>query len=129
MKYCRLRTLIRTSQSSRIRLSSWNGKKVDKIFRWNIFFHLYSEKMMQDFLEKNKTNFNPEMLNSLNFSDLFKAGMLNSSQGGNFINQVDLNNLLSSNPLFLSTIESFKNISRTLNINYPFNSVKLILIN
>ena len=51
---------------------------------WNIFFYLYSEKMIQVFKERNRNNFSPELLNSISMKELFKGSMNN-----NFLNAND----------------------------------------
>lgn len=93
---------------------------------------------MKDFAVKNSANFGTQMLNALTIGELFKPGMMNTNQTNNtFMNGLDLN-LLSSNPFILSTLESFKNLSRNLNnmnsmnnmngmggMSFPFNNVNL----
>jgi hypothetical protein len=83
---------------------------------------------MGDFLDKSSSNFSQEMLNSLSFGYLFKPGFYNNGINSNYINSIDINNLLTANPILFNTIESFKNISRSMNMNFPFNNNVFIYI-
>jgi len=84
---------------------------------------------MTDFSEKNSLNLSKDLMNSLSYADLFKPGYYNSNLNQNLLNAIDLNTLINSNPYFLSTLESLKNISQSVNRNIPYNTnVKFILI-
>ena len=81
---------------------------------------------MKDFWLKNTENFTTDLMNTINFGELFKPGVLNPQKNANLLG-IDLGTLFSQNPLILSTLESFKNFSRTLNMNFPFpNVIKII---
>ena len=68
---------------------------------WNIFFYLYSEKMIQVFKERNRNNFSPELLNSISMKELFKGSMNN--------------NFLNANNARIETMPPFSRISPLTN--------------
>ena len=68
---------------------------------WNIFFYLYSEKMIQVFKERNRNNFSPELLNSISMKELFKGSMNN--------------NFLNANDARIETMPPFSRISPLTN--------------
>ena len=68
---------------------------------WNIFFYLYSEKMIQVFKERNRNNFSPELLNSISMIELFKGSMNN--------------NFLNANDARIETMPPFSRISPLTN--------------
>ena len=68
---------------------------------WNIFFYLYSEKMIQVFKERNRNNFRPELLNSISMKELFKGSMNN--------------NFLNANDARIETMPPFSRISPLTN--------------
>lgn len=123
MKYCRLQISIRNCQSSQTRHFYWNGKFNLLNIQVEHFFNLYSEKLMGDFADKSTLNFNQELINTLSFTDLFKPGYFNSNIKANLLNSMKLSALLFSNAYLINTLELFKNISRSLNINFPFSNV------
>lgn len=88
---------------------------------------------MTEFSEKNASTFGADLTNKVNLQELFKPGTVNSQNGLNPLNNIDFNNLfgnLDKNPLFLSTLESIKNISRNIsNLNYGINNVRNFLKN
>ena len=91
------------------------------MFRWNIFFFLYSEKLLKEFSKKNSSP-----CENLKLSDLFKPGVIqNLGFNSSLMNQCDyasLFNNFNQNPL--NTLESFKNLSRSFNnINLAFSNV------
>ena len=68
---------------------------------WNIFFYLYSEKMIQVFKERNRNNFSSELLNSISMKELFKGSMNN--------------NFLNANDARIETMPPFSRISPLTN--------------
>ena len=68
---------------------------------WNIFFYLYSEKMIQVFKERNRNNFSSELLNSISMKELFKGSMNN--------------NFLNANNARIETMPPFSRISPLTN--------------
>lgn len=80
---------------------------------------------MSEFTQKNSSDYSLELLKKIGPSELFKPGILNIPMSTT-MNNFDINNLFphfDKNPLFLSTLESFKNISRSINnINYGLNN-------
>jgi hypothetical protein len=83
---------------------------------------------MKDFWLKNTENFTSDLMSTINFGELFKPGVLNPQRNANLLG-MDLGTLFSHNPLILSTLESFKNFSRTLNMNFPFSNVIKYFLN
>jgi len=67
---------------------------------WNIFFYLYTEKLMGEFRDKNTTCFAPGMVNQTTMNDLFKNEHNNVNL--NMMNQLNYNNMISleKKPLF-----------------------------
>jgi hypothetical protein len=125
MKCYKLQALVRTYQLNRTELSSWKCN-IYLTLRWNILYHLYSTEVLKDFSIKNAEIFSQELINSISFSQLFKPEFLIPSKNSD---GMDYNSFLSSNPLILSTLESFKNLSKNFgNMQYSYNNVIIILM-
>ena len=85
---------------------------------------------MKDFISKNASSFESEMLNTLKFSELFNKSMMNLAnkiQPQPATPSLDSNNFNSS--LYLkSTLENFKNLSRSYGMNLLSPNVFLLFI-
>src|SRR5690242_9412247 len=93
MKYFTHQISIKNCLSSQIKHFCLNGKK-DFKNRWNIFYYLYTDKMVKEFTDKNLNNFAPSMLSALSPSELFKVGISNVKIGNNLMNNPEINNFL-----------------------------------
>jgi hypothetical protein len=73
--------------------------------------------MLKDFRLKNTAFFTQDLIESISFAALFKPGFVYKHQQTPNLGMMDLNSVFSNNPYILSTLESFKNFSRSLNMN------------
>jgi hypothetical protein len=80
---------------------------------------------MKDFISKNSSNFESEMLNTLKLSELFNKSMMNlvnKIQPQPATPSLDLYN--SNSSIYLkSTLENFKNLSRSYGMNLLSSNV------
>jgi hypothetical protein len=66
---------------------------------------------------KNGSLFPQDLIDTISFAALFKPGFVYKQPQTHNFGMMDLNSVFSNNPLILSTLESFKNFSRSLNMN------------
>ena len=56
---------------------------------WNLFFYVYSNKMLEAFKNKNSNNFNKNLLDSLSLENLYNNKKSNINENNNFINKIN----------------------------------------